>query len=97
MELEVILAQDLPVGPKGGTRKADETVSLPAVEAQELVYLGKARWPEGKAPQRPSTEVDDAPAPRSSGGTKAKAKPRTTAPREDNGTGEVPDEMKDGE
>lgn len=48
MELEVTLARDLPVGPRGGVVKADTTVSLPATQAHELVYTGQARWPDKK-------------------------------------------------
>lgn len=42
-EIEVTLARDANVGPKGGLRKADTSVVLPAVEAQNLIIQGKAR------------------------------------------------------
>lgn len=42
-EIEVTLARDANVGPKGGLRKADTSVTLSAVEAQNLIIQGKAR------------------------------------------------------
>lgn len=42
-EIEVTLARDANVGPKGGLRKADTSVVLPAVEARNLLIQGKAR------------------------------------------------------
>lgn len=41
--IEVTLARDLAVGPKGGVRKADTSIVLPAVEAQNLLIRGQAR------------------------------------------------------
>lgn len=55
-DVEVTLAVDLPVGPRGGVKKADETVWLPSSEAALLVSLGQARY-EKKA----STAVVEAP------------------------------------
>lgn len=112
MELEVILAADAPVGPHGGMRKADETVKLDAVTATELVYQGKARWPEGKEPRLPAAEPTETRSSGSSGSSSSKSRsggssrsksrgnsaggsqPPTTAPAQDNGTGEVPVDMK---
>lgn len=49
-EVEVTLARDLPVGPRGGLVKADEQVKLPYAEAQLLVAKGHARYEKKSAP-----------------------------------------------
>ena len=43
-QVEVTLARDLHVGPRGGLVKADTQVSLPHAEAELLVYTGQARY-----------------------------------------------------
>lgn len=42
--VEVTLARDLHVGPRGGLVKADTQVSLPRQEAELLVMQGYARY-----------------------------------------------------
>lgn len=62
-EIEVTLARDANVGPKGGLRKADTSVVLPATEAQNLLIQGKARL------THPEKAATDAPAPVTLGAT----------------------------
>lgn len=50
LEAEVILARDARVGPKGGTRKAGTTVTVPTTEARLLVMEGAARYTKSGAP-----------------------------------------------
>lgn len=49
-EVEVTLARELPVGPRGGMVQADQQVSLPYADAELLVMQGAARYEKKTAP-----------------------------------------------
>lgn len=71
-EVEVTLAQDSPVGPRGGMVKADTQVRLPWSEAELLVAQGAARYEKKSAAVVPAATVSEAAAaaPAAEGGNK---------------------------